>query len=465
MRINPAFLKEYVKSLDDALKGRYFSHPEFLTSSSLFFRVSGLYGQSLGIVIDQNNPRVYVSEAQLTNSLGENNFISHLKKELSNAFCNEIKIVNDDQIVCFVFSIINHVYKEETRLLFAELIPHHPNLILTDDSLHILDVFRPTSLLSNRPLAKNLIYEYPKKPESENDDNSELNIDTYCEFCISLEDELFQQRRKELFGDQIRSFKRKIASAEKKEKAIQNDIKKAESHLGDAELANLIYTYAEEIKPGQAELNIGEISVKLDPLLSYSENAQRYFKSEKRAKATIANAQENLDRVHHELDTLRSTLLLLEEGDGAQLQKWFSENSNHSKQSSKNVNRISSKDLPYRVTHEGTTFLFGKNANQNRYLTFFLTRSKHHLWLHIEGESGSHLFIKKDNPSQEDILLGCQIVLALNGRSDGVVQIAERGDLRQGSALGQVILKKYRVQRIDTVSPLARELIEKAVKY
>ncbi len=108
--------------------------------------------------------------------------------------------------------------------------------------------------------------------------------------------------------------------------------------------------------------------------------------------------------------------------------------------------------------------MFGKNGIQNRYLTFFLSRSKNHVWLHIEGEHGSHLLIQKDNPSEEEISLASEMIVYLSSREDGVVQIANRGDVRQGNSLGQVILKDYRIKRISSVSALAKQLVDSATK-
>lgn len=461
MKLTTAFLETYVDKLNDLLKGRYISHPDFVTEYSVFFHISGQKEQSLGIVLDQQFPRVYISNLGHQSAQAETPFLAKLRRELSNAFVKDIQTVNSDMIIKFELEIVNKVFKDETRYLYVELIPHHPNIVICDGNSKIIDVFRPMSLTSKRPLAMNLTYEFPPKPEGE-EKAEPLSINDYESHCLSLEEELFASFKKERFGNHIKSLKRRLISAKKKEKAIISDIKKAETHLNDSEKANIIYTCFGDIKPGMIEIEYEGVKVELDPLLSPSENAQHYFKAEKKAKSTINNANANLERARKEIDQLESTLYLFENGDDAKLAQWVRDSKQ--KKKARNVNALSSKELPYRVVYNGTTYMFGKNGVQNRYLTFFLSHSKNHIWLHIEGEHGSHLLIQKDNPSEEEISLASEMIVYLSFREDGVVQIANRGDIRQGNILGQVILKDYRVKRVSSVSALAKELVDKATK-
>ncbi len=461
MKLTNTFLEHYIEKLSSLLKGRYISHPDFVTEYSAFFHISGQKEQSLAIVLDQQFPRIYVSKLSHQSAQAETSFLSKLRRELSNAFVKDVKTVNGDMIVKFDLEIINKVFKDEARYLYVELIPHHPNMIICDQNNKIIDVYRPMSLTSKRPLAISLIYEYPPKPEGDEIVES-LSVEAYESHCLSLEEELFSSFKKERFGNHIKSLRRRLASAKKKEKAIISDISKAKSHLHDAEKANIIYTCFSEIKQGMREIEYDGVKVELDPLLSASENAQRYFKSEKKAKATIENANANLERARKEIDQLESTLYLFENGDDNKLSQWIKDTKQ--KKKARNMNALSSKELPYKVIYNGTTYMFGKNGVQNRYLTFFLSHSRNHVWLHIEGEHGSHLLIQKDNPSEEEISLASEMIVYLSSREDGVVQIANRGDIRQGNTLGQVILKEYRVKRVSSVSSLAKELVDKASK-
>lgn len=461
MKINETFLLNYVSRLKETLCGRYVSHPEFVTEYSFFFSISGKQEDSLAIILDQQFPRIYISKIKRQSAQSETAFSSKIRRELNNSFVKDIKIMNSDMIVCFELEVINNVFKEELRYLYVELIPHHPNAALCDQNNKILAVFRPMSLTSKRPLAVNMTYECPPKPECEISDTP-ISFDEYENYCNSLEQDIFVSRKKEKFGDHIKSLNRRLKAAQKKEKAIQNDIKKAETHLHDSEKANIIYTCWNDIKPNSTKIEYEGVIVELDPSVSLSENAQRYFKSEKKAKATINNAKANLERARKEIDQLQSTLYLFSNGDDAKLSQWVRDNKQ--KKKSRNVNALSSKELPYKVSYQGTTYMFGKNGVQNRYLTFFLSHSKNHVWLHIEGEHGSHLLIQKDNPSEEEINLASEMIVYLSSREDGAVQIANRGDLRQGNSLGEVILRNYRVKRVSKVSKLAKELVDSATK-
>ncbi len=56
MKLTNTFLEHYIEKLSSLLKGRYISHPDFVTEYSAFFHISSQKEQSLAIVFEVEPP-------------------------------------------------------------------------------------------------------------------------------------------------------------------------------------------------------------------------------------------------------------------------------------------------------------------------------------------------------------------------------------------------------------------------
>ena len=125
---------------------------------------------------------------------------------------------------------------------------------------------------------------------------------------------------------------------------------------------------------------------------------------------------------------------------------------------------LSRSSLPFECFIGNTRLLFGKSSKENDCLTFLFARGRKLHWFHIQGDSGSHLVLKSENPSAEEIEIAAEIAVLLKGREDGDVIHALRGDVRKGSAPGQAVLKKFEVIRVNGIGPAAKEALAGARK-
>ena len=128
-----------------------------------------------------------------------------------------------------------------------------------------------------------------------------------------------------------------------------------------------------------------------------------------------------------------------------------------------NEKQIIKKTTPYQIKMEGCTILFGKNDIQNDYLTFHIAKDDD-LFFHIHPYSGAHVIIKGNNPSDNLINIACQICLILSKKTASDVIFTKKKYVKKGHKLGQVILKKYQILKINNVDDSVKELIFKANK-
>nr|MCR5514153.1 NFACT RNA binding domain-containing protein [Bacilli bacterium] len=126
---------------------------------------------------------------------------------------------------------------------------------------------------------------------------------------------------------------------------------------------------------------------------------------------------------------------------------------------------LSVSSLPYYVEFEGTKILYGKTSKQNDCLTFLFETAKDHLWFHVMGNSGSHVIIKKDDPTEEEINLAASIALLNSKQEEGEVMMAYRKDVRKGSVPGQAIVKTFKTLRLNSLNKNTKEVLNKAKKY
>lgn len=139
------------------------------------------------------------------------------------------------------------------------------------------------------------------------------------------------------------------------------------------------------------------ITIQLDPLLTPSDNAQRYFKRYNKYKNSLAVIHEQLGKTKDEIDYLDNLLQQLsiasmndiEEIREELVQQGYLRDRNKKAKKKKN-------DRPtvhQFTSSEGIELLVGKNNLQNEYVTNRLA-SSNDTWLHTKDIPGSHVVIR-----------------------------------------------------------------------
>ncbi len=172
----------------------------------------------------------------------------------------------------------------------------------------------------------------------------------------------------------------------------------------------LLNTYGYEAAPGDKSLTALNyytnemITIPLDPLLTASENAKKYFDRYGKMKRTYEALSELTRQVKEEIDHLESVQealdIALHEEDLAQIkEELIASGYIRRKGGSKKV-KFTSRPFHY-VNEDGFHMYVGKNNYQNDELTFKFA-SGGDWWFHAKGIPGSHVVVKTDGKELPD---------------------------------------------------------------
>ncbi len=141
------------------------------------------------------------------------------------------------------------------------------------------------------------------------------------------------------------------------------------------------------------------LSIPLDPQLSPSENAQRYFRKYTKLKNSLAAATEQLEAAQAEIRYLETVLQALENAGPADIDDIREELAAQGYIRQRGPAAVGAKKKDDRpavlsfTSSEGVPIYVGKNNKQNDYLTHRLARPDD-TWLHTKEIPGSHVVIR-----------------------------------------------------------------------
>jgi predicted ribosome quality control (RQC) complex YloA/Tae2 family protein len=183
------------------------------------------------------------------------------------------------------------------------------------------------------------------------------------------------------------------------------DTQKRETYRIYGELLN---TYGYSARPGAKSLEAvnyytGEnIVIPLDPTLSATENAKKYFerygKLKRTAEALATLTEEVKEQINH-LESISASLdIALHEEDLAQIKEELTQSGYIRKKGHGKKQKITSKPFHY-ISSDGFHMYVGKNNFQNDELTFkFATGND--WWFHAKQIPGSHVVVKAENAEE-----------------------------------------------------------------
>ncbi|MCR4787151.1 MAG: NFACT family protein [Lachnospiraceae bacterium] len=202
---------------------------------------------------------------------------------------------------------------------------------------------------------------------------------------------------------------------------LEKDVKKFDIHtkqLKDCDkkdryriYGELLNTYGYDAKPGEKSITVpdyysGEdLTIPLDPDLSATDNAKKYFERYGKLKRTEEAAHELLKSIGEEIEHLESIQTSLDiassEEDLAEIKEELI-NSGYIKKHPQKKKSSSRKSEPlHYVTKEGFHIYVGKNNIQNEYITFDLANGND-WWFHAKKIPGSHVIVKTEGKELPD---------------------------------------------------------------
>ena len=183
------------------------------------------------------------------------------------------------------------------------------------------------------------------------------------------------------------------------------DTEKRETYRIYGELLN---TYGYSCAPGAKSLEAvnyynGEtVQIPLDPTLTATENAKKYFDKYGKMKRTYEALSELTKEVKAEIDHLESIItsldIALKEEDLLEIKEELTESGYIRRKGSSKKQKVTSKPFHY-ISSDGFHMYVGKNNYQNDQLTFQLATGND-WWFHAKHMPGSHVIVKLGNAQE-----------------------------------------------------------------
>ncbi|NLO89321.1 MAG: fibronectin/fibrinogen-binding protein [Clostridia bacterium] len=228
---------------------------------------------------------------------------------------------------------------------------------------------------------------------------------------VFFESKQYLQKFKELENRLLKIIRREI-------KRCANKIGEHELELKEAEDAEKFKIAGEIITANIFRISKGDkvltaqnfydpqgrdINIDLDPRLTPSQNAQRYFKKYRKALVKRKKILEQLDITRGELMYLESVMASIEQADTLEdLEEIREELTKEKYISPSQVRQRKEKTKPEILTYrssDGFDILVGKNNRQNDFLTFKAAKDED-LWLHTKEIPGAHVIVKRKDKGE-----------------------------------------------------------------
>ena len=217
---------------------------------------------------------------------------------------------------------------------------------------------------------------------------------------------LLQRGREKKLHDIDAKIKRAVKSRERHRDGLMKQLKECKEAEIFRQKGEMILAHIYEI-PKRAE-NITlknwdgqELAITLDPELSPSRNAEKYFKRYRKAKGNPEEITAKLEAVKSAIAELNEQHELLASIDDPEnfaqalkdLDEWISQE--HSKKQILPKRKKSQPEIPphLSITKDGINILVGLSARGNRYVTLKAARPED-IWLHAHEMPGAHVIIR-----------------------------------------------------------------------
>ena len=208
------------------------------------------------------------------------------------------------------------------------------------------------------------------------------------------------------------------AKLSRKLNALQEDLLHAEDAEGQRMLADTIMANLYQLHKGQSSaemVNIYDgntVTIKLNPILSPSDNAQAYYKKYnkyKRAQSELRQQIEATESMLTYLASLDASLLTATTKNEIEEIRQEMVTAGLIREIGKKKKTALQKSQPLHLKlREGVDLYIGKNNKQNDYVTFTVGGPRD-LWLHTKDIPGSHVIMKATSPTAEDIALAVEL--------------------------------------------------------
>ena len=395
-------------------------------------------------------------EVNYSTTLG--NLNENLRKYLKGSYIENIEQINEDRVVKFSLTKTNEFYQKDRYSLIIELIPTINNLVITDENDVIVFAKHYQDLSSSRAVLKGMKYiEIEKNP---NLHKLDFDFEKYNKEVNQYLLEIDSKRQIEKAGPLFNFIKQKVKSLNKKIKVLENEKNEAEKKLCYKEIGDNLLTYKyDEVELSKFILNLSDY----DSSISVEENAHKYYEKYKKNKRTIEHDVEEIEIAKNQLNEFEHILSLFSYYSVEEIEELYKKYLPQ-KLSKKEKEKVIDARLPYYVEYMGERIGFGKNKEQNNYLTF-KKANKTDIYLHVSNTHGAHVVIFNSDPKKEVIEAASHIALILSNLEEGDVYIADIKDVKKGNSLGEALVNNYQTITIHKIKDEYKSLLKKQKRF
>ena len=277
MALNYLELIEISKDINEKIKGNHIATISLINSNDIIFGLSYYRKEKLLISLNHNYPLIGMVDKEITFPTILNKTCDELRKNIKDTIILGVEVINNDRIIQISLQKTDEFYVKHVFFLIFELIPHHPNLLILDEEKHIIYATHYSSLTDKRIIVRGLKYELPEAHEL--NQNLNVNLDGYRKYLEEYLSSSMKLRLNEKYSKLIDTIKRKIKTANNKEKVLEKEISEAEDKLIYQEYGSTLLTMKDDKE--YLESYIKENNVPLDPTKNYIDNANLLFKKYK----------------------------------------------------------------------------------------------------------------------------------------------------------------------------------------
>ncbi len=264
--------------------------------------------------------------------------------------------------------------------------------------------------------------------------------------------------------DLLRTLRKGREKAQRKLAKRQKDKQGAESAPRDQLFGDLLLTYVSSLSPRQAEFQTQDwegrsLTIALDPMLSPTENANRYYTRAKKKKRALIVLDEQIGLAQEEVAFWEELIFAAEGAENrTDLDEIRKAIPGPRQGKVKKSPQIPSSG-PRRFEHAGFPIWVGRNPAQNEKLSL-KDAAKDDRWFHVRSGAGSHVVIRGGGrePGEETVLAAAWLAATysrslLDPSTPVITTLARYLKKPKGGPLGKVTYRSEREIIADPTSP------------
>ncbi|EAI0285898.1 DUF814 domain-containing protein [Campylobacter coli] len=335
-----------------------------------------------------------------------------LKKYFNNAFIKEVKLLQDNRILCFSVKV-DKAYKSYESKIYFEFTGKNTNVIITDEKDLIIEALRHIDK-SYRVVKPNVVLEALKPYKM---DEKFEEIKNFKDYFTQKFEILHANKIKQIQTLKLAQIDKKIENLKELYLALGKEEVLLDQALNLRKQADILFANLSILKEYEREFELDDfegkkVKFKLD--LSPKESANLFYKNAKKLEQKARNLNLQRENLKEKLDFAYGLKEMLSKAKNEfELEILLPKKSTKKNQENKQDNGIAN------FYFNEFKICVGKNEKGNENL--LKSAKKDDLWLHVRDIPSSHVLIisNKQKISEEVIEFSARLCVNFSGLKKG----------------------------------------------